>query len=299
LEILQEKHPELQDPPIHKGEGSEGVFESYEEGAPAVVPVTISKTTVEKVATQLSGAAGLGGTDAVNLKNWLLRFSAESKAFREEMAQWTEWLTNHSPPWPAYRALMACRLVALDKQPGVRLAGIGESYRRLFAKCILAATGRQATAACDNLNLCAGLPAGIEGAVHAMGDAWAEAELNGGRTQPKRTNVPQTDHPTEAAPYATLLVDARNGFNELSRKAALWTVRHRWSNGSRFAFNCYRHAAQLVIRQPGRDRNGVEDATRHTPSLVRQQLVFWRDSTPHRRRNASDTGEGPCKRLLS
>jgi len=53
-------------------------------------------------------------------------------------------------------------------------------------------------------------------------------------------------------PYATLLVDACNGFNELSRKAAMWTVRHRWPSGSRFAFNCYRHAAQLVIHRSGR-----------------------------------------------
>ena len=46
------------------------------------------------------------------------------------------------------------------------------------------------------------------------------------------------------------MVDARNGFNELSRKAMLWTVRHLWAYGARFAFNCYRHAAQLIIRRP-------------------------------------------------
>ena len=32
----------------------------------------------------------------------------------------------------------------------------------------------------------------------------------------------------------------------------LWTVRHRWPAGARFAFNCYRHAAQLILRKPGR-----------------------------------------------
>jgi len=224
------------------------VFEPCEEVALAIVPVTISETTVEKVASQLSGAAGLGGTDTVDLKNWLLRFRAESKALREEMAQRAEWLANHMPPWPAYCTLMACRLVAFDKQPGVEPVVIGKSYRPLFAKCILAATGWQAMAACDNLNLCAGLPAGIKGTVHAMGNAWAKAELNGGCTQPMRTSDPQTDPTTKAnQPYTTLLVDARNGFNELSRKAVLWMVRHRWANGSRFAFNCYWHAAQLVI----------------------------------------------------
>jgi len=128
-------------------------------------------------------------------------------------------------------------------------------------------------AACDNLNLCAGLPAGIEGAVHAMGDAWAEAELNGGRTQPKRTNPATTMAPTTEAdqPYATLLVGARNGFNELSRKAALWTVQHRWPAGSRFAFNCYRHATQLIIQCNGRPCSVIllqEGMTQGDPILM-------------------------------
>ena len=29
----------------------------------------------------------------------------------------------------------------------------------------------------------------------------------------------------------------------------LWTVRHRWANGARFAFNCYRHASMLILRR--------------------------------------------------
>ena len=46
----------------------------------------------------------------------------------------------------------------------------------------------------------------------------------------------------------TTLVDARNGFNELSRLTMLWTVRHCWPAGARFAFNFYRHWAQLILR---------------------------------------------------
>ncbi len=47
------------------------------------------------------------------------------------------------------------------------------------------------------------------------------------------------------------LVDARNGFNELSRYAMLWTARHHWPKGARFAFNCYRHYARCLVRCPG------------------------------------------------
>ena len=55
----------------------------------------------------------------------------------------------------------------------------------------------------------------------------------------------------DAEPSGTMLVDACNGFTELSRLEMLWTVWHRWPAGARFAFNCYRHWAQLLLRQPG------------------------------------------------
>eukprot|EP00957_Ditylum_brightwellii_P128989 9840228-Ditylum_brightwellii.AAC.1 len=49
----------------------------------------------------------------------------------------------------------------------------------------------------------------------------------------------------------TTLVDARNGFNELSCYAMLWTVQHLWPAGAQFVFNCYRHWALLIIHRPG------------------------------------------------
>jgi hypothetical protein len=129
--------------------------------------------------------------------------------------------------------------------------------------------------ACDNLNLCAGLKAGIEGAVHALRDAWEE-DLHGPPQNPEDApeleEEPPGDGPAhtplpdlltqpiepeesddeEADPHVVLLVNATNGFNELGRKAALWTVRHGWAAGAQFAFNCYWHSATLILRRPGR-----------------------------------------------
>ena len=64
---------------------------------------------------------------------------------------------------------MACRLVALDKRPGMRPLCIGETLRRPLAKLVMRAAGDQAKTACGNLQLCSGLEAGIEGATHAVG----------------------------------------------------------------------------------------------------------------------------------
>ena len=77
-------------------------------------------------------------------------------------------MDNSSPPRADFRAMMACRLLVPDKRPGVRPVGIGETLRWALAKLVMRAAGDQAKTACDNLELCAGLEAGIEGATHAM-----------------------------------------------------------------------------------------------------------------------------------
>ena len=68
-------------------------------------------------------------------------------------------MANSSSPWADYHALMACCLVALDKRPGVRPVGIGETLCRDLAKLVMRAAGDRAKMACGNIQLCAGLEA--------------------------------------------------------------------------------------------------------------------------------------------
>ena len=79
-----------------------------------------------------------------------------------------------SPPCAAYRALMSDRLIALDKSPGIRPVGIGETWRRLLAKCLLRVSGQEAKVACGTEQLAGGVEAGIEGAIHAARLQWAK-----------------------------------------------------------------------------------------------------------------------------
>ena len=78
-------------------------------------------------------------------------------------------MANSSPPWSAYRALMACCLVALNKRPEVRPMGIGETLRRALAKLVMREAGDQGKTEYGKFQLCAGLAARIEGATHAVG----------------------------------------------------------------------------------------------------------------------------------
>ena len=294
-EVMQEKHPEtrlpnLQDPNCVS-------YPEYPDGVPDVVPICCTSDCVAEMAPKLSGGAGPSGVEAVQLKHWLLHFGRASAELREEMAMWVDWLANSSPPWAAYRASMARRLVGLDKQPGVRPLGIGEVWQRLWAKLVLEDAGQQGKLACGSEQLCAGLEAGIEGAIHAVRqrrEAKLDAALGvategGGEVEDGEVVGPSGGSlagesvedeeavideamaaaaQTEQNPFAVMmnrmseqvetgegltLVDARNGFNELSRLAMLWNIRHLWPKGSRFAFNCYRHEVMLVFQNPGKE----------------------------------------------
>ena len=77
----------------------------------------------------------------MELRNWILRFGCASEEFRVVVASLADWMTNSSPPWAAYCALMVCRLLALDKRPGVRPVGIGETLGRDLAKLVMRAAG--------------------------------------------------------------------------------------------------------------------------------------------------------------
>ena len=66
----------------------------------------------------------------------------------------------------------------------------------------------------------------------------------------------------------TTLIDARNGLNELSQLAMLWTVQHCWPAGVRFAFNCYKHLAQLLLFQPGESPITILSRERESPRVT-------------------------------
>ena len=83
-------------------------------------------------------------------------------------------------------------------------------------------------------------------AMEVEGDMGSEGEDEGGGTQQELEALELLTQ--DAEPSGTMLVDACNGFNELSRLAMLWTVRHLWPAGARFALNCYKHWAQLLLR---------------------------------------------------
>ena len=98
-------------------------------------------------------------------------------------------------------AFVECRLIALDKCPGVRPIGSGETVRRIIGKAIATTTTEDIQEAAGPLQVCAGHISGCEAAVHAMHRVYES---------------PETE--------AVILFDASNVFNSLNREAALRNI---------------------------------------------------------------------------
>ena len=130
------------------------------------LPINFTEDDVTWVASKISCASYALGEEAIELYNWLLCFGCVSEELRIVVSILDDCMANSSPPWAAYFALMACCLLALDKRPGVCPVGLGETLRRDLAKLVMRAARYQAKTACGNLQLCAGLEDGIEGAAH-------------------------------------------------------------------------------------------------------------------------------------
>ena len=186
MEVLCTKHPEAWTPTSES-------LDSYPGRPPELTSVDITEDTVKVVAGRLSGGGGPGGTDSVSLQHKLLRFGAASADLRLIVGDFVEWLENGRPPWAVYQALMSVRLIAMDKQPVIRPVGVGGTWIRMMAKCLLRVAGPEPKADCGTTQLAGELEAGIEGAIHVMRVLWEE-------------------HKTEMD-WIFSLIDARNAFN--------------------------------------------------------------------------------------
>ena len=154
MEVLHAKHPEAWTPTVAS-------LDLYPDCPPEITPVDITNDMVTAVAWRLSGGARPGRTDLVSLQHWLLRFGAAIRELRLIVRFFVEWLGNGQPPWAAYRALMSGRLIVLDKQPGIRPVGVGETWQQMMAKFLLSVAGSEAKAACGTTHLAVGVEAGI------------------------------------------------------------------------------------------------------------------------------------------
>ena len=84
---------------------------------PKTVPLDFTEDDVTLVASKLSVDTGGLRAEAIELQNWIIFLGCVQYELRCVVADLSYWMANSPPPWAAYRALMDCHLVVLDKIP--------------------------------------------------------------------------------------------------------------------------------------------------------------------------------------
>ena len=138
-------------------------------------------------------------------------------------------------------AYLACRLVPLDKKPGLRPIGVGEVLRRIAGKVVMSVTREDVKESCSEVQMFAGHEAGCEAAIHAMKEMYENEESE-----------------------AVLLVDATNAFNSINRNAILHNIKIIYPIMACYVINCYRVHARLFIIG-GKELKSREGTTQGDP----------------------------------
>jgi len=181
-------------------------------------------TIIRSAALSTHGSAGPSGVDAFGWRRLCTSFQSASADLCTSLAIVAKRLCTSYVDPENLAPFTACRLIALDKCPGVRPIGIGETARRIIGKAILKIIKTDILDAAGSLQLCAGQEAGCEAAIHAMRAVFQDSDSE-----------------------AVLLVDATNTFNCLNREAALRNIHYLCPPLATILTNTYRKHPELFI----------------------------------------------------
>ena len=218
LQTLKQKHP------VGRPAPPAMLFPGDYCPPPHVVFDRITGDAIWKHALHTHGAAGPSGMDAKGWKTLLSKnaFGCASTDLRDAVAALARKLATES--CQNLDALIACRLIPLDKKPGVRPIGIGEVLRRIIGKAIMEVVKEDVRRAAGNLQVCAGQQAGCEAAIHAVRKMYENAECE-----------------------AVLMVDASNAFNNINREATIQNIKVKCPIFARYIENTYKEPAKLYL----------------------------------------------------
>ena len=133
VEVLRSKHPPA------KPATPTALVMSHQE-PPQVHPVIydrIGACCICSAALNTKGSAGPSGLDAHYWRHLCTSFHSASWDLCHSLASLAKRLCTSFVDPKGLSAFLACRLIALDKCPGVRPIGVCETARRIISKAIL------------------------------------------------------------------------------------------------------------------------------------------------------------------
>ena len=220
IATLNSKHPDAAEPII------ENLITGEIPRVESVIFENIDADIVFKSAKITKGSAGPSGLDSDIWRRILCSksFGKVSEDACESVARMCRRLCTEYVDPMSIEALLNCRLIPLDKNPGIRPIGVGEVLRRIIGKSVVMFLKPDIINSVGPLQLSAGQDGGCEAACHAMSRIFTEDECQG-----------------------VLLVDATNAFNSLNRRTALLNIRYTCPNFSKYLINTYRKPAKLFL----------------------------------------------------
>ena len=170
------------------------------------------------------GAAGPSGMDVAHWRKVCSSFAKESADLCDAIACVTHKICSSYVDPVGISALVACRLIALDKDPGVRPIGIGEVVRRVMSKAILGVLKSEILEVAGSRQMCAGQDSPCESIVHSLRSLFDSGSVDG-----------------------LLIVVASNAFNALNRSLALRNILALCPSLGRVLINTYRVDVSLFV----------------------------------------------------
>ena len=221
LEILQEKHPKSKplNPDLIVPDNPPNSLPFH----PAIFD-RLNAAALRRAAMKTNGSHGPSGLDAQEWRRLLTSFKSSSNDLCKTLARLT--LRVATEDLDFLDSYNACRLIALDKCPGVRPIGIGEVLRLIIGRSIMKCVKQDLMKLGGNIQLCLGQKCGIEHAIHSLRKAYSDPENE-----------------------AILLIDAQNAFNSLNRNLALENIKKLCPSIYTALMNSYKKPSHLYINK--------------------------------------------------
>ena len=157
FEVLLKKHPKA-------SEASNDILIAEEvQNLHPVIYDSIASEMARDAIKKTRGSAGPSGLDTDGWRRILIsgNFGTSGEDLRKAIADMTKRLCQDNIV-KHYEAFLACRLILLDKQPGVRPIGTDLLLRRVIGKIVMKLLKRDVLKATGSLQFCAGQDAGSE-----------------------------------------------------------------------------------------------------------------------------------------
>ena len=172
------------------------------------------------------GSHGPSGLDANEWRRILTHFGQQSVEISKTIAKIAKQLATEELNTELMEPYNACRLIPLDKNPGVRPIGIREVMRRIIGRIITKCLKNELMSLGSNYQLCVGQKCGIEYAIHTLRDQYSKTSDD-----------------------AVLLIDAENVFNSLNRKLALKNIENTCPSLLTAIKNSYSNPSKLFVNK--------------------------------------------------